>query len=548
MITVQSGTRLADFLRETATINRLRRLYSLKHRENGETSVTVTTFWIRTHEGMTTPPPSTPRVLTTDEEARVRALRNGKRVRAPRAVRGIVSSLAATLDADVALVARRGNVWVTVADSGFTQLLPPTADPQWATFVSLVAADAGSRRPWIANAVEWSVIPLGSRDQPQAALLVTGDWTSSLARLEEIVPALGLAVHARLAHGRNRLNALVHRLTRELASARGLEAVATTVLQHVIRAVPSRFATFAVAGEEGELQIVATHGYPVTLVQDVRISPGVGVIGTVYRRRAPLCVADVTGRPDLQRRRPRYRTKSFLALPVLSGAAVTGVVCVTDRLDQQPFDREDVSVLRALIAPAGLALLRERAETQALTFARAATIDPVSGLFNRRYFHARLEEELERSIRQETSVALLMIDVDDFKQINDVYGHPAGDTVIRDISDILRRSVRLFDICTRFGGEEFAVLMPAANAENAIHIAERIRERIATYQPSEVAMHSLRVTASIGLAVATSRSAQALIETADRALYRAKHAGKNRVVQTSLEDSSIRDQNRDQNS
>ena len=498
---------------------------------------------------MTTPRPPGPRMLTAEQEADVRAIgASMKPTRAPRAVRRVVSSLAAALEADVSLVARRGEVWVTIADSGFTQLLPPTADPQWATFSNVVGADAATRRPWVANGVEWSVIRLGSQDQPQAVLLVSGDWTPSLPRLEDIVPPLGLAVHARLAHGRIRLNALVHRLTRELASARGLEEVATVVLRHVVRAVPSRLATFAVAGEEGELKIVSTYGYPVALVQDVRISPGVGVIGTVYRRRAPLCVADVTGRPDLQRPRPRYRTKSFLALPVLSGAAVTAVVCVTDRLDQQPFDREDVSVLRALIAPAGLALLRERAESQAMTFARAATIDPVSGLFNRRYFHARLEEELERSIRQETSVALLMIDVDDFKQINDVYGHPAGDTVIRDISDILRRSVRLFDICTRFGGEEFAVLMPAANAENAIHIAERIRERIANYRPAEHALRNLRVTVSIGLAVAISRSAQALIEAADRALYRAKHGGKNRVVQTSVADSSIRDQNRDQNS
>jgi diguanylate cyclase (GGDEF)-like protein len=126
-------------------------------------------------------------------------------------------------------------------------------------------------------------------------------------------------------------------------------------------------------------------------------------------------------------------------------------------------------------------------------------------------------------------VALLMIDIDDFKSVNDRYGHMAGDTVIRAVSDILRRSVRLFDVCTRFGGEEFAILMPGSGPDSAASIAERIRRRIEEYQPDERALSGLRVTASVGLSVAHDLSGTDLIDRADRALYIAKRTGKNRV-------------------
>ena len=123
-----------------------------------------------------------------------------------------------------------------------------------------------------------------------------------------------------------------------------------------------------------------------------------------------------------------------------------------------------------------------------------------------------------------------MVDLDGFKSINDRFGHVAGDMVIRDISEILRRSVRIFDVCTRFGGEEFAVMMPGGTAESAGAIAERIRQRVEAYQRNEPDLVGLRVTASIGVAVSPPGvTARDLIERADRALYHAKRAGKNRV-------------------
>jgi diguanylate cyclase (GGDEF)-like protein len=190
------------------------------------------------------------------------------------------------------------------------------------------------------------------------------------------------------------------------------------------------------------------------------------------------------------------------------------------------------SAARALAAPAALALINDRLTHQARELAHAATIDPLTGLFNRRYFHTRIEEEIERARRYGLDLALLLADVDDFKQLNDELGHLAGDYLLRQIAEVLKRSVRVFDVCTRFGGEEFAILMPGSNAANAIVVAERIRSRVesASRDAGPLPAH-LQITISLGLAVLSAgASSQELIARADRALYRAKAAGKNRVT------------------
>jgi diguanylate cyclase (GGDEF)-like protein len=99
------------------------------------------------------------------------------------------------------------------------------------------------------------------------------------------------------------------------------------------------------------------------------------------------------------------------------------------------------------------------------------------------------------------------------------------------VGDILKRSVRRFDLCTRFGGEEFAIVMPGSSAENSASVAERIRQRIETFHPADAELTALRVTASIGMAVSQGASARELIDRADHALYDAKQSGKNRLVE-----------------
>jgi diguanylate cyclase (GGDEF)-like protein len=316
-------------------------------------------------------------------------------------------------------------------------------------------------------------------------------------------------------------------MMRRLPRVRGIEPVSGLILRHAARAVDARLGALAVARSDAHAAIAATYGYPRALVEHLRIEPGAGVIGRVMESRKPLLVE---GPDPLRPRRLRYRTNSFVAVPVLAGLEVLGALCVTDRHGDRPFDREDVSTLRMFAAGAALALERERALDSAEAHAHAAAIDPVSGVFNRRYLQVRLGEELQRSRRHEIPLALLLIDIDDFKVVNDSYGHLAGDVVLRDVAEILRRSVRVFDVCARFGGEEFVIIMPGSTAESAMRIAERIRERIETYRPSDRLLSTMRITVSIGLAVSDlGTTVGQLLTQADSALYSAKHAGKNRV-------------------
>jgi diguanylate cyclase (GGDEF)-like protein len=163
-----------------------------------------------------------------------------------------------------------------------------------------------------------------------------------------------------------------------------------------------------------------------------------------------------------------------------------------------------------------------------------AVTDGLTGLYNHRRFRAALSDEVRRAERAGTALSLLMLDLDHFKRLNDTYGHPAGDSVLRQTAALLRRTVRDIDIAARYGGEEFAVLLIDTDAADALRTAERVRIAV----EAETFSHErtqLDVTVSVGastyLARASepeaARSADALLRSADRALYAAKEAGRN---------------------
>ncbi len=305
----------------------------------------------------------------------------------------------------------------------------------------------------------------------------------------------------------------------------------TMIVRTVAEHVDAQQAALALYDQHLErLVIVATHGYPSVLVEDLRIAPGEGVIGEVFSSRHPLLITDAGRERAAHPRRLRYRTGSFMALPLFTEDAALGVLTLADRADLQPFTRSDLTVARALAAPASLALVSSRLADHAKELAHAAAVDPLTGLFNRRYFETRIDEEIQRARRYSLDLALLVIDADDFKSLNDLLGHLVGDRVLRAMSDTLRRSVRGFDVCTRFGGEEFAILMPGSNAASALQSAERIRQRIEGYTFEPVMPPNVHPTISIGVSVLQpDNTAQDLIARADRALYVAKAEGKNCV-------------------
>ncbi|HJV94541.1 MAG TPA: GGDEF domain-containing protein [Albitalea sp.] len=161
--------------------------------------------------------------------------------------------------------------------------------------------------------------------------------------------------------------------------------------------------------------------------------------------------------------------------------------------------------------------------------------DYLTGAFNRRYFMDRLREEVERCARSGLPFSVALIDVDDFKAVNDSQGHSAGDEVLRQLAQACMAEARSFDTFARIGGEEFAMLLPQTGLADAVRCLERLRDRVAQLRV-ELPDASLGITVSVGVASPTqllqppAAEINAVLRVADAALYRAKHEGKNRVA------------------
>lgn len=186
----------------------------------------------------------------------------------------------------------------------------------------------------------------------------------------------------------------------------------------------------------------------------------------------------------------------------------------------KPFDPAE---LRARVAAA----LRTKRLLDLL--AQRAMLDGMTGLWNRAYFDQRVTSEISLAKRNASPLTCILLDADHFKQINDNFGHPAGDRVLQAIAQVLTDACRKEDVVCRYGGEEFAILAPGVEERRGAEFAERLRQSIAaarlTHRGSE-----LQVTCSLGVADLAGPAAASLVERADQALYRAKRSGRNRVL------------------
>jgi diguanylate cyclase (GGDEF)-like protein len=219
--------------------------------------------------------------------------------------------------------------------------------------------------------------------------------------------------------------------------------------------------------------------------------------------------------------------KSLLVLPLLSADEAIGTLTLVARAEKR-FGKDVREMLAVIANQVAVSLqngfLYKKMETM-------ATTDGLTGLTNHRTFQSRFEDLLQRAQRHGHKVALLLCDVDHFKKVNDNYGHPIGDEVLRRVAKVLQEVPRKIDVPARYGGEEFAVLLDNVDVTQAKAVAERIRSEIAK-AVVETEKGPLSVTESIGVAAFPDdgKDRATLIERADLALYHAKHTGRNRVV------------------
>ena len=370
-------------------------------------------------------------------------------------------------------------------------------------------------------------------DSDQLAFAIPSDWSASAETLTQwsmgLTHAL-VAVRARdMIRRTRRFLVSGYGLSRRLSRLNNADTIASSVVAHVSRMLDAERVSLALYRKtEAYLTIAATHGYPASRVADVRIAPGDWVIGHVYATGRPVFVRDA-GALTGAAHGDRYRSRSFAVVPVVAGAETIGVLSVTERRDDRPFDKEELMALRALAASAGTALASAHTSAEAARLSYAATTDSLTGLLNRTYLDGRLHQEIERAKRESGMLALLISDIDDFKSINDRWGHQVGDRVLEAVGSVIRNAVRVFDICARYGGDEFAIVMPNSDGVSAAACAERIQRLLAEYRNVEA--DNARVTMSIGVAVfGAGDSAADLIARADRCMYQAKVRGKNRVI------------------
>lgn len=282
-----------------------------------------------------------------------------------------------------------------------------------------------------------------------------------------------------------------------------------------------------------KLVLKAASGLTIDLSGIAPVRVGEGVSGEVIDTGKAVMVTDLrtAGRKPAPSERS-YKTNSFISYPIMIGGRKVGVLNITDKSGGGTYDDVDLSLLEIIGPQVALALERAEWQERATEFQLMSITDSLTALPNRRYLEERLAEELNRSKRYDYPMSFLMIDIDDFKAYNDKNGHQAGDLALQITAHCLKGALRSADVASRYGGEEFCILLPQTGMVEAGAIADRIRQRVSTTEfPHGKSQPLGHVTISVGVSTFTKHidTSENIIAAADRALYQAKSLGKDRV-------------------
>ena len=261
-------------------------------------------------------------------------------------------------------------------------------------------------------------------------------------------------------------------------------------------------------------------------IMDSRSDFGEGITGWAALHREPVRTqAHLDPRSKTVPGTPEDEPEALIAVPLIARDLVKGTLNIYRLGEDAIFTDDEFELACRFADAAALALdnaqIRERLELQAQT-------DSLTGLYNHRYFHERLRAELTRASRARDAVAVVMFDIDDFKRVNDVYGHGAGDQVLTDLAELLRGSMRGSDVVCRLGGEEFGMIMPGGDAGDALGLAVRLTDKLAEVEFGAAG----KITISVGVSQGPQHAMnpRELVACAEAAMMTAKARGKNQIV------------------
>jgi len=293
--------------------------------------------------------------------------------------------------------------------------------------------------------------------------------------------------------------------------------------------------------QHGEMVFKQSHNAPPALERLGRVASKDIFCGTVAESGTALVVNDVGDsdpKPGLELAR-QLNIGSYLGVPLkCPTGSLSGTLCLMSNTPSG-FTDEDIEFLGVLAERAGTEIERESYVHELMDlkerFEQLSTIDELTRMFNRRYIRERLEKEFSRAKRYGCEFTLIMLDIDHFKVINDEHGHVFGDLILKEVALVVKSSIRDVDVISRYGGEEFAIILPQTPEDKAMIAAERIRKNIDEHVFADE-RHAIRLTICIGISSYPAPSvstAQHLIDRADEALYKAKRQGPNNLAKAS---------------
>jgi diguanylate cyclase (GGDEF)-like protein len=282
------------------------------------------------------------------------------------------------------------------------------------------------------------------------------------------------------------------------------------------------------------LRIESVKGMNPRLAKSMNLAVGTGIAGKVVVSGEPMLVNDIeqdarVGIPN----RSRFKTKSFISLPLRQKGTVIGVLNLSDKKDLTAFTQTDLDLLTCVLDQASLALDKADYKEKTDRLEQLSINDPVTGLFNRRFMELRLKEELSRSSRHQQELSVMLIGLDNFTMYEDLCNSIVGNGVLEKTAGLLKSSARQIDVVTYDSGGKFCVILPGTAKKESLIVAERIRSKIeCAVFPLEGNLPAGCLTASIGVASfpENGETEEGLLSSADMALQRAQAGGCNRVV------------------
>ncbi len=276
----------------------------------------------------------------------------------------------------------------------------------------------------------------------------------------------------------------------------------------------------------GELKFTIVEGKASSNLKGKVIPKGRGIAGWIAENKMPLIIEDV----DKDQRFDSsydddsgFKTQSIIGAPLISHGKVYGVIELINKLEGINFTPIDLKLLTTITDFTAITIEKTYYSSR---IKRLVNIDPLTEVYNRRYFQFYLTKELDRTKRTKDDLSLLFIDIDDFKNVNDTHGHVAGDKVLKKTAAVLKKSARSADIIFRYGGDEFIILMPSTSAEDAYRLKTRIENNLR----NDEELKQYNTGLSIGIHQADDENYEEMLHFVDQKMYMEKLLNKEKDV------------------